>query len=100
MLALVLVSLGLAKVTKKISAIVFVTTTWLAFHWITDSVAGLLPPGRPLIDTAPYCAPHHSATMQALVGALLFSGLALLWSFIELLRADRRGRQRCHKPPC
>jgi len=32
------------------------------------SVAGLLPPGRPLIDTAPYCAPHHSATMQSLVG--------------------------------
>lgn len=32
------------------------------------SVAGLLPPDKPLIDTAPYCAPHHSATMQALVG--------------------------------
>ncbi|MFF0084320.1 YifB family Mg chelatase-like AAA ATPase [Streptomyces canus] len=32
------------------------------------SVAGLLPPGKPLIDAAPYCAPHHSATMQALVG--------------------------------
>ncbi|MFI1288559.1 YifB family Mg chelatase-like AAA ATPase [Streptomyces sp. NPDC020792] len=32
------------------------------------SVAGLLPSGRPLIDLAPYCAPHHSATMQALVG--------------------------------
>ncbi|MER6747536.1 YifB family Mg chelatase-like AAA ATPase [Streptomyces fungicidicus] len=32
------------------------------------SVAGLLPPGKPLIGTAPYCAPHHSATMQALVG--------------------------------
>lgn len=32
------------------------------------SVAGLLPPGKPLIDTAPYCAPHHSATMPALVG--------------------------------
>ena len=32
------------------------------------SVAGLLPPGNPLIDVAPYCAPHHSATMQALVG--------------------------------
>ncbi|GAA4807206.1 YifB family Mg chelatase-like AAA ATPase [Streptomyces ziwulingensis] len=32
------------------------------------SVAGLLPPGRPLVDTAPYCAPHHSATMQSLVG--------------------------------
>jgi hypothetical protein len=23
-------------------AIVFCTTTWLAYHWITDSVAGLL----------------------------------------------------------
>ncbi|MFI6526181.1 YifB family Mg chelatase-like AAA ATPase [Streptomyces uncialis] len=32
------------------------------------SVAGLLPPGQPLVDRAPYCAPHHSATMQALVG--------------------------------
>ncbi|WP_369183085.1 YifB family Mg chelatase-like AAA ATPase [Streptomyces sp. Y1] len=32
------------------------------------SVAGLLPAGRPLIDTAPYCAPHHSATMPAIVG--------------------------------
>ncbi|WP_030421565.1 YifB family Mg chelatase-like AAA ATPase [Streptomyces sp. NRRL F-5065] len=32
------------------------------------SLAGLLPPGKPLIDTAPYCAPHHSATMQSLVG--------------------------------
>ncbi|MFD9332931.1 YifB family Mg chelatase-like AAA ATPase [Streptomyces sp. NPDC060028] len=32
------------------------------------SVAGILPPGEPLVTTAPYCAPHHSATMQALVG--------------------------------
>ncbi|MER6344281.1 YifB family Mg chelatase-like AAA ATPase [Streptomyces sp. NPDC001595] len=32
------------------------------------SVAGLLPPGKPLVDVPPYCAPHHSATMQALVG--------------------------------
>ncbi|MEU6219079.1 YifB family Mg chelatase-like AAA ATPase [Streptomyces sp. NPDC047022] len=32
------------------------------------SVAGLLPVDKPLIDLAPYCAPHHSATMQALVG--------------------------------
>ncbi|MFI1682295.1 YifB family Mg chelatase-like AAA ATPase [Streptomyces sp. NPDC020607] len=32
------------------------------------SVAGMLPPGRPLVDIAPYCAPHHSATMQSLVG--------------------------------
>ncbi|MEU5119947.1 YifB family Mg chelatase-like AAA ATPase [Streptomyces asoensis] len=32
------------------------------------SVAGLLPPGKPLIEVPPYCAPHHSATMQSLVG--------------------------------
>lgn len=32
------------------------------------SVAGILPPGRPLLETPPYCAPHHSATMQSLVG--------------------------------
>ncbi|WP_327727631.1 YifB family Mg chelatase-like AAA ATPase [Streptomyces sp. NBC_00487] len=32
------------------------------------SIAGLLPAGKPLVDVAPYCAPHHSATMQSLVG--------------------------------
>ncbi|MFD7865371.1 YifB family Mg chelatase-like AAA ATPase [Streptomyces sp. NPDC059783] len=32
------------------------------------SVAGILPPDEPLISRAPYCAPHHSATMQSLVG--------------------------------
>ncbi|GAB2771781.1 YifB family Mg chelatase-like AAA ATPase [Streptomyces daliensis] len=32
------------------------------------SVAGLLPPGQPLVARPPYCAPHHSATMAALVG--------------------------------
>jgi magnesium chelatase family protein len=32
------------------------------------SVAGILPFGRPMVDTPPYCAPHHSATMPALVG--------------------------------
>lgn len=32
------------------------------------SVAGILPPGEPLVRAAPYCAPHHSATMQSLVG--------------------------------
>ncbi|MGW1763170.1 YifB family Mg chelatase-like AAA ATPase [Streptomyces sp. NPDC002073] len=32
------------------------------------SVAGILPPGEPLVTAAPYCAPHHSATMQSLVG--------------------------------
>ncbi|MGW8380727.1 YifB family Mg chelatase-like AAA ATPase [Streptomyces sp. ODS28] len=32
------------------------------------SVAGVLPPGQPLVERAPYCAPHHSATMEALIG--------------------------------
>ncbi|MFF7476490.1 YifB family Mg chelatase-like AAA ATPase [Streptomyces sp. NPDC008092] len=32
------------------------------------SVAGMLPPGHPLVDRPPYCAPHHSATMASLVG--------------------------------
>ncbi|SEG92679.1 magnesium chelatase family protein [Actinacidiphila yanglinensis] len=32
------------------------------------SVAGILPADRPLVDTPPYCAPHHSATMPSLVG--------------------------------
>jgi magnesium chelatase family protein len=32
------------------------------------SVAGLLRPGEPLVDSAPYYAPHHSATMQSLIG--------------------------------
>ncbi|NEA59697.1 YifB family Mg chelatase-like AAA ATPase [Streptomyces sp. SID13666] len=32
------------------------------------SVAGILPPGKPLIDTPPYCAPHHSATMPSIIG--------------------------------
>lgn len=29
---------------------------------------GILPSGEPLVTRAPYCAPHHSATMQSLVG--------------------------------
>ncbi|MFF7727584.1 YifB family Mg chelatase-like AAA ATPase [Streptomyces sp. NPDC008001] len=32
------------------------------------SVAGTLPAGQPLLDRAPYCAPHHSASMPSLVG--------------------------------
>ncbi|GAA2226628.1 YifB family Mg chelatase-like AAA ATPase [Streptomyces indiaensis] len=32
------------------------------------SVAGVLPPGQPLVDRPSYCAPHHSATMASLVG--------------------------------
>jgi magnesium chelatase family protein len=32
------------------------------------SVAGALPPGRPLITEPPFCAPHHTATVAAIVG--------------------------------
>lgn len=32
------------------------------------SVAGTLPPGKPLIDLPPYCAPHHSATLPSIIG--------------------------------
>ncbi|WP_172650526.1 YifB family Mg chelatase-like AAA ATPase [Rhodococcus opacus] len=32
------------------------------------SVAGLLPPERPLIDVPPFIAPHHTASVSALVG--------------------------------
>lgn len=32
------------------------------------SVAGALPPGRPLITQPPFCAPHHTATKAAIVG--------------------------------
>jgi magnesium chelatase family protein len=32
------------------------------------SVAGALPPGRPLITEPPFCGPHHTATKAAIVG--------------------------------
>jgi magnesium chelatase family protein len=32
------------------------------------SVAGLLPPGRPLVTTPPFRAPHHTASAPAVVG--------------------------------
>ncbi|MBB1252346.1 YifB family Mg chelatase-like AAA ATPase [Streptomyces sp. OF3] len=32
------------------------------------SVAGVLPPGQPLVSRPPYCAPHHSASMASLIG--------------------------------
>ncbi|GGL15599.1 hypothetical protein Sme01_70520 [Sphaerisporangium melleum] len=32
------------------------------------SVAGILPPGRPLLRRAPFMAPHHTATIAAIVG--------------------------------
>ncbi|MGH3326513.1 MAG: YifB family Mg chelatase-like AAA ATPase [Streptomycetales bacterium] len=38
------------------------------------SVAGRLPPGRPLISTPPFCGPHHTATLPSVVGG--GSGLA------------------------
>ncbi|MDH6144712.1 MULTISPECIES: YifB family Mg chelatase-like AAA ATPase [Kitasatospora] len=44
------------------------TTTEALEVTAVHSVAGLLPPGRPLVDLPPYCAPHHSTTMPAIVG--------------------------------
>ena len=32
------------------------------------SVAGLLPPGRPLVETRPFRAPHHTSSAPAIVG--------------------------------
>ncbi|HET9898336.1 MAG TPA: YifB family Mg chelatase-like AAA ATPase [Streptosporangiaceae bacterium] len=32
------------------------------------SVAGTLPPGKPLVTEPPFCAPHHTATRAAIVG--------------------------------
>jgi magnesium chelatase family protein len=32
------------------------------------SVAGLLPPGRPLLESPPFRAPHHTASTAAIVG--------------------------------
>lgn len=32
------------------------------------SVAGLLAPGTPLITTPPFVAPHHTSSVDALVG--------------------------------
>ncbi len=32
------------------------------------SVAGMLPPARPLLTEPPFCAPHHTATKAAIVG--------------------------------
>jgi magnesium chelatase family protein len=32
------------------------------------SVAGALPPDRPLVTDPPFCAPHHTATKAAIVG--------------------------------
>ena len=32
------------------------------------SVAGLLPPGRPLVSVPPFRAPHHTASVAAIVG--------------------------------
>ncbi|GAA1522388.1 YifB family Mg chelatase-like AAA ATPase [Sphaerisporangium rubeum] len=32
------------------------------------SVAGTLPPGRPLLEHAPFVAPHHTATVAAVIG--------------------------------
>ncbi len=60
------------------------------------SVAGTLAPGQPLIETPPFRAPHHSASMAAIVGggqgprpgeaSLAHRGVLLLDELPEFLR--------------
>ncbi len=60
------------------------------------SVAGILPPGRPLVSVPPFRAPHHSASVAAIVGGgtsprpgeatLAHRGVLLLDELVEFQR--------------
>ncbi|MFF1838568.1 YifB family Mg chelatase-like AAA ATPase [Streptomyces sp. NPDC058231] len=60
---------GKTMLAERLSAILPALTRQESLEvTAVHSVAGMLPPGEPLVTRAPYCAPHHSATMQSLVG--------------------------------
>ncbi|MEV7234523.1 ATP-binding protein [Streptomyces sp. NPDC051020] len=60
---------GKTMLAERLSAILPTLTRQESLEvTAVHSVAGMLPPGEPLVTRAPYCAPHHSATMQSLVG--------------------------------
>jgi len=46
------------------------TLDWAAALEVTSihSIAGALPPDRPLISEPPFCGPHHTATKASIVG--------------------------------
>src|SRR5258707_2618178 len=62
------------------------------------SVAGTLPPGRPLVTEPPFCAPQHTATRAAIVGGgsgVIKPGAASLahhgWLFLDEAPEFSRG---------
>ncbi|WP_328886843.1 YifB family Mg chelatase-like AAA ATPase [Streptomyces sp. NBC_00316] len=60
---------GKTMLAERLSAILPTLTRQESLEvTAVHSVAGILPPGEPLVSRAPYCAPHHSATMQSLIG--------------------------------
>ncbi|MDF6045146.1 YifB family Mg chelatase-like AAA ATPase [Streptomyces sp. JH14] len=60
---------GKTMLAERLSAILPALTRQESLEvTAVHSVAGILPPGEPLVSRAPYCAPHHSATMQSLIG--------------------------------
>jgi magnesium chelatase family protein len=60
---------GKTMLAERIPSVMPRLEPWAALEVSAiHSVAGALPPGRPLILDPPFCAPHHTATRAAIVG--------------------------------